>query len=222
MRLFSNVFLLLNLICLTGCGSITYERSRFDGNRLSNPTLGKGVYYRLPETYSVLNPWAPVPTKRENAPFEGYLRTITAATNQPPTHHAFRESFLFRSENRYLWIYHASLNLPGTLNSLHPAQRKLLYPDLAASAYRYFDVPQSDFDYSVEQVRGRSIISYKPFRVDHPSLKDSDWRGIGFTVMGDVTDIMDVKIFAREAELPAARAEIQSILDGMSYGKPLP
>ena len=174
MRLSSSILLAATTLLFAGCGTITYERARFDGNRVSNPTLGRGIYYQLPETYSVLNPWSPVPTTRENLSFETYLRSISAATDREVTRHAFRESILFRSENRYLWIYHVSLNLPSTFQTMHPGRRKLLMPALAADSYRYFNVPQSDFDYTFENVHGRSIISYKPFRVRHPSLQESD------------------------------------------------
>lgn len=222
MRLVPSILLSSLALVLSGCGSVTYERARFDGEHVSNPTLGRGVYYELPASYSVLNPRSPVPTKRENAAFESYLRAITAANDGAPDHAAFREAILFRSENRYLWIYHASLNMPTTFRSMHPAQRTYVMPQIASSSYRYFDVPQSDFDYTFEQLRGRTAISYKPFRLGGGGVGTADWRGIGFTILGDVTDVIDIKIFARTEDLPAAQADLQSILDHFSYGSPKP
>ena len=222
MRLLYSALLSSITLLFSGCGTVTYERTRFEGDRVSNPTLGRGVYYQIPSGYSVLNPWSPVPPKPENKKFEAYLRQITANNDQGKTHHAFRETILFRSENRYLWIYHAALNLPGTFRGMHPGRRKLLMPAIAAESYRYFDVHPEDFDYTFEHVHGRGIIAYKPFRVEAAGVGENTWRGVGFTVLGDVTDITDVKIFAREADLPAAQADIQAILDGFSYGKPLP
>jgi len=214
-----------SLLCLAlfsaGCGSIQYERARFDGNRIANPTLGRGVYYQIPDTYAVLNPWSPVPTKPENVAFETYLRRITALNDESKQQVAFRETLLFRAENRYLWIFHASMNLPGTFRGMHPGNRKLIMPAIAAESYRYFGVPQADFDYGYEQLGGRSLIIYKPFRLDARKTGEG-WRGVGATVIGDVTDIMDVKIFAREADLPAAEADLKAVLAGFSYGKPLP
>jgi hypothetical protein len=221
MRLLPNMFPLTALLLLAGCGSITYERSRFDGNRLSNPTLGSGVYYQLPEGYSVLNPWSPVPPKKENARFEAYLRGITAANDQDTTHHAFQEALLFRQENRYLWIRHAAVNRSETFRNMHPARRALLLPKVAAESYRYFEVPPSDFHYSIEQERGRTIILYQPLKLQTAKVGE-DWRSIGFTMLGDQTDLVEIRLFARERDLPAAQADLRALLDHFSYGKPLP
>ena len=144
MRLFPSGLLASFALLLTGCGTVTYERARFENDRVSNPTLGRGVYYQIPPGYSVLNPRSPVPPKRENRKFEAYLRQITAANDDSREHHAFREAILFRSENRYLWICHISLNLPGTFRGMHPGRRKLLMPTFAQETYRYFEVPASD------------------------------------------------------------------------------
>ena len=188
MRLSSSILLSAITLLFAGCGTITYERARFDGNRVSNPTLGRGVYYQLPEAYSVLNPHSPVPTKQENVRFENFLRRITAL-NDELKDQAFREVLLFRAENRYLRISHVSINLPSTYKAMHPARRTLLMPKIAAMFYRYYDVPDTDFNYTYEQISGRTIIVYKPFKIG-ATTAGSGWQGIGFSVMGDVTDQM--------------------------------
>lgn len=223
MRLMKLVFSCLALalaLGLGGCGSVVYERARFDGNRVSNPTLGRGVYYRIPAAYSVLNPRSPVPPKKENLEFEKYLRGF-AATNDESGDNAFRETILFKAENRYLVLIHASVNIPGTFRRMPPQNRALLMQQFASFPYRFFQVPQSDFNYAFEQVAGRSAIAYKPFRT---GLVDggADWRGLGYTLLGDVTDIMHVMLFTRTADLAAAEADLKSIVSDFSYGKPSP
>ena len=220
MKLPRGILLSALALLFAGCGSVAYERARFDGNRVSNPTLGRGAYYQVPAAYSVLNPWSPVPPKRENLEFERYLRDF-AATNDETRNSAFRETILFKAENRYLVLIHSSANAPGTFRRMSSANRALFMQQFASYPYRFFQVPQSDFDYTFEQVAGRSAIAYKPFR---PGIAGAgaDWRGLGYTMIGDVTDIMHVLLFARTADLTAAEADLKSLLSNFSYGKPLP
>jgi hypothetical protein len=104
---------------------------------------------------------------------------------------------------------------------MHPARRALLLPKVAAESYRYFEVPPSDFHYSIEQERGRTIILYQPLKLQTAKVGE-DWRSIGFTMLGDQTDLVEIRLFARERDLPAAQADLRALLDHFSYGKPLP
>lgn len=221
MKLIVNSLLVAFALGLCGCGTIVYERARFDGNRVSNPTLGRGVYYQIPDTYSVLNPWSPVPPKKENLEFEKYMRGFGAANDQTRTEHAFRETILFKAENRYLVIVQSAWNLPGTFRSMHPGKRTLLIRDMASYPYRFFEVPQSDFDYTLEQIGGRTAVAYKPFRPGAIAA-GAEWRGLGYTMLGDLTDTLHVILFARTEDLAAAEADLKFIIDHFSYGKPLP
>lgn len=131
MKLVRNILPLLSALFLAGCGSITYERATFDGARVSNPTLGRGVYYQLPAAYAVLNPYSPVPPKKENLEFERYVRGFGAA-NDDTRDKAFRETILFKAENRYLVLIHTSGNMPRTFRSMDPKKRALLIQQFSA------------------------------------------------------------------------------------------
>ncbi len=211
--------LCLLALALTGCGTIKYERATFEGTQVHNPTLGRGVRYVLPAGYAPLNPWSPVPPKPQNAAFERFLRGVVAANDKTDPDQAFREALLFRHQDRYLVIVHVALNLPYTFNSLPSDQRTRLFPELAALSYRYFKVPQQDFNYTLGTVDRYHAILHPPFRIGIVDASGQNWRGTGYTLMGGVTDVAAVFFFAREEDLPAARAELDALIAGFRYGK---
>lgn len=206
------------LLTLTGCGTVKYERANFDGAAVTNPTLGRGVSYKIPSGYAFLNPYFPLPTKPQNAAFENYMRQLTAVNNKPDQSLAFRECMLFRNDDRYLVIVHASLNLSATFRSMGPGVRTLLMPELASAIYRYFDTPHRDFNFTVDQVKGRNIINFPPFTPQAAGAPSQGWQGTGFSLLGDRTDIVAVVVFARDADLASAQADIRSIQDNFTYG----
>jgi hypothetical protein len=217
---------LVSVLGLSGCGTLKYERARFDGNRVSNPTLGRGIYYQLPEGYALLNPWSPVPPKPENNQFEGFLRQIVANNDQPPQHGAFREALLFRNDDRYLVISHVSINTRRTFDMLSAAKRANLLLRMASLNYRFFDVPHEDFDYTFRSLSGYTAIMHPAFQIGTISKaseareKAEDWRGVGFSFVGGVKDVAFVTILARSTDLPLAESDLNALIAGFRYGRP--
>lgn len=222
MKLIFNCLLVSLVLGLSGCGTVVHERARFEGNRVSNPTLGRGMYYEVPAQYTLLNPRSPVPPKPENRDFEGYLRSIAAYNDENLDHSAFRQSLLFRAENRYLLITTSSLNLRASFRGMHPGRRAVLLPKIAAAMFRQFDARSEDFNYSIDDRAGRSAITYAPFEPATAGAHATGWRATGCTLLGDMTDVADIFIFARVEDLDAARADLDALLARFSYGKPLP
>ena len=213
-------------LCLAGCGTLKYERARFDGTRVENPTFGRGIYYRIPEGYAQLNPWSPVPPKPKNLKFEKFLRDVVAVNDAKDPHTAFREAMLFRNDDRYLVIIHVAMNMPRTFSAMGPGQRAKQLPALAAESYRYFNVPREDFDYTFRPLSGYTAIIHPPFRTGASSRAGElgqageDWRGIGCSFMGAVKDVAYVYFFARKEDLPLAESELAVFLAGFRYARP--
>lgn len=221
MSRFANVLLTIAAaVFLGGCGTLKFERSRLQGDRLQNPTHGRGVYYRIPEGYAQLNPWSPVPPKPENEKFEAMLRGIVAKNDQYTFEDGFRESLLFRNGDRYLMLIHVSLNLPITLRRVDHRQLGVIFGGLATETCRYFDVPPREFDYTNLSVCGQPAIFYKLFRPRHATLPNQEWRGVGCTVIGDVKDVTTVFAFARAEEVEAAQIDLNRLIAGFRYGSP--
>ena len=203
---------------LSACGTVTYERARLDGLKVSNPSFGRGVAYQLPPGYALLNPYAPVPAKLENADFETYLRGVVASNDSPNPRYAFRETLLYRSDDRYVVVFHIAMNLPWTFRSLPPEQRALLLPDLANECRRYFNVSSKDGHDEFVEREGRTVIMHEPFRLGGANEAGRDWIGTGYGVIGDVTDIVALFAFARSEEVTEAKADLEQIMAGFRYG----
>ena len=226
MHLWLRFLFCLAALAFAGCGTIRYERARLEGAHVSNPTLGRGVYYQLPDGYAQLNPWSPVPPKPENREFERFLRGVIAANDQIDPHMAFREALLFRNEDRYLAIIHLVMNLPCTFNTLPPGKRAELLPLLASETYLYFKVPREDFTCELCQLSGFNAARHPPFRLalSSPAGKAgptaSDWRGVGCSFMGAGKDLAFVLFFARQQDIPLAQAELDLFMADFRYGRP--
>lgn len=212
-------FLLLALVLgCSGCGTIRYERAHVLGFNVSNLTLGRGVAYSLPPGYSAIDPGSVVTAKMQNAEFENYLRAITAKNDVPNPRHAFNESLLFRMQDRYVVIFHASVNFPATFESLPPQDRALLLPILANEDRRFFATPNKDYRAVQTQRQGNTVIEHLSFRINAVGRTGEGWVGTGFSFVGAVTDVVSVFVLAREAEASAAQADRQYILDHFVYG----
>lgn len=209
---------LLAVLALTGCGSVTYQRARLEGQTVSNPSLGRGVAYQVPPGYALLNPWSPVPPKPENAKFEYYLRSIVATNDKPDKSYAFRESLLYRSGDRYLVVFHVSLNTPKTFRSLRPENRARLYPFLAEHAGRYFGMSAKDYQVDFIQHEDRTLITFAPFRPAAADEAASGWQGTGYGVIGDLHDVIAIFFFARSYETSQAVDDSNYVLDHFHYG----
>ncbi len=221
MSRFSSIFFVaIAAIFLGGCGTLKFERSRLQGDRLQNPTLGCGMYYRIPDGYAYLNPQSPVPPKPENAKFEGYLRAITAKNDELTFKDGFREALLFRNGDRYIIVQHISGNMRVTFRRMDYRQLASVFAKATTDMSRYFGVPGEDFDYSISQVSDQIAIFFSPFRPTAAGPAGEDWRGIGYILLGDVKDTSEVIVFARATELDLARADLNAIVAGFRYGSP--
>lgn len=213
------VFILL-AVGLSGCGSVTYERARVAGSTVNNPTLGRGISYRLPSDYALLNPYAPVPARPESQAFENYLRTITARNDTPNPRYPFRETLLYRAQDRYVVAFHASLNLPATFRSMPPEQRALVLPHFAAENRRYFAIPDQEQKNEFIELSGRNAIRHHSFLLDAAGPASRGWMGTGFVLLGDVTDVIDIYVFTRRHDGEAGQADLKVIMDSFRYGAP--
>ncbi|MBC8011599.1 MAG: hypothetical protein H7067_16055 [Burkholderiales bacterium] len=205
---------------LAGCGSITYERARVVGSTVGNPTLGRGVAYQLPTEYALLNPYAPVPALPESQAFENYLRGIVAANDKPQEQHGFRESYLYRAQDRYVVVIHVAINFPSTFRALPPQERALLLPQVAAENRRYFAVPNREQHDEFIELSGRDAIAHRAFLLDAAGPAGRGWIGTGFTFIGDVTDVVAVYVFSRRHDSDAGQADLKVIMDSFRYGAP--
>lgn len=218
---FSKVLLAIAAaVFLGGCGTLKFERSRLHGDRLENPTLGRGMYYRIPDGYAQLNPWSPVPPKPENEKFEAYLRSVAAKNDEQTFHSGFCESLLFRNGDRYLLIMHASLNLPITLRRMDTRQLGHVFLIVSTVAGRFFGISPEEFDYTTSKVGGQIAVFHPPFSPNAAGSVGKDWQSVGYTLLGDVKDVAWVFAFARAEEVEAAQIDLNRLIAGFRYGSP--
>lgn len=205
---------------------MTYQRAQVEGQTISNPSLGRGVSYQVPPGFIAVGPESVLAAKSENQGFENYLRGIVASNNMPDKHVAFRESMLYRSSDpllfgsneRYLVIFHVAMNLPYTFRSLSPQQRALLLPEVALLTRRYFVVPNKGQSVDFMQLGTRTVIAHRSFRIQAAGAAGQDWVGTGLSVMGDVTDIVAVYIFARSENWSVGQNDLDHVIAWFKYG----
>ena len=212
------LFLFVVIFGLSGCGTVHYERAHVLGFKVSNPTLGRGVAYSLPPGYSVMDAQSDATDKFQNKQFEQYLRAITAKNDTPNSRHAFNESLLFRMRDRYVVIFHASINFPSTFASLPPQDRARLLPILANEDRRFFAIPNKNYQAAQTQHQGNTVLEHLSFQINAAGQAGEGWVGTGFSFVGAVTDLVSVFVLAREEDASAAQADRQYILDHFSYG----
>ncbi len=209
---------LVFVLGLSGCGTVHYERAHVLGFKVSNLTLGRGVAYSLPPGYSAIDPANLAKTKFQNREFENYLRAITAKNDMPIRRHAFNESLLFQMQDRYVVIFHASINFPSTFASMPPQDRARLLPLLAEEDRRFFATPNKNYQSVQTEHGGNTVIEHLSFRINAAGPAGEGWVGTGFSFVGAVTDLVSVFVLAREEDASAAQADRQYILDHFTYG----
>lgn len=210
--------LLAIAFALSGCGAVTYERARVVGSTVSNPTLGRGISYRLPADYALLNPYAPVPALPESQEFENYLRRVVAYNDKPDISFAFRETLLYRTQDRYLVAFHNAQNIPTTFRSMSPERRAFVLPEIAASNCRVFSVPNREQKDELIEISAHSAVHHRSFLLDAAGPAGRGWMGTGFLLLGDVTDVVAVYVFSRRHDGDAAQADLKVVMDSFRYG----
>lgn len=211
-------WLLACVLGCSGCGTVRYERAHVLGFNVTNLTLGRGVAYSLPPGYSAIDPRSLVTAKMQNADFEKYLRAVAAKNDEPNRQFAFNECLLFRMEDRYVAIFHASINFPATFKSLPPQDRAQLLPILANEARLYFATPNKNYRSVYAEHQGNTVIEHLSFRINAAGKAGEGWVGTGFSFVGEVTDLVSVFVLAREEDSSAAQADRQYILNHFNYG----
>jgi hypothetical protein len=209
------------VLFLAGCGTVTHERSSFDGLKISNPTFGEGLSYYLPFGYERLVPTENPTSQDKNAAFELFLRRVAHQDDQKPGDgQTFRECLLFRSGQRYLMMHHVGLSMPETFRTMHPALRETLFPELAANVCRTYGITGKDFAYKFETISGRKTIVHEPFAIKTKNGDDEGWRGAGYSLIGDLNEVVLIFGFARVADLPAAQDDLRLVMEDLALGAP--